>query len=384
MKIAYVHSGAVPSQSANSVHVMKMCSALASEGADVTLFCPEAEIDGNPFDMYGVPQNFKIFYVSQSGSLNKIHKIRSICLALTMAKEVKKQGFDFVFGRSTFAIFFLRHYKPFIFESHMLYTNRISNFIIRKITRSNRFVNHIVITEELKQDYLSAYHFFSTDMMSVLQDAADIALPVTKDLIPNDESKLLAIEKHPVIGYLGHLLPGKCMEILSQVARKRPQYDFHIVGGRQEWVDKWKTDERCKGLTNIKFYGYVENKTIPYYYNNFDICVLPFSSQILIGNFKNANIARWTSPLKLFEAMSYGKAILTTNLSTIQEVLTDGENCLMESENNIDGWCVKLDKLVADKNLRDKLGESARSLFEKEYTWNIRAKKIIELFNKEN
>jgi len=377
MKIAYVHDGPVPSQSANAVHVMKMCAALASKGAEVTLFCPDAEIDGNPFDIYGVEKCFKICHVAPQGMLKRIPKVRSFSMAHNMALEVKRQVFDYVFGRSTLAIYLLRNYRPFIYESHTLPANRFRLYAEKRIMKSKCFICHVIITDGLKQDYLNIYSFADASKISVLQDAADCAKHVAQDFLPKDKSKELKIEKRPVIGYLGHLLPGKCMEILSQVAKMRPQYDFHVVGGKQEWVDRWKADERCKGLDNIKFYGYVDNKTIPYYYNLFEICILPFSSQIVVGNFKNANIGRWTSPLKLFEAMSYGKPILTTNLSTIQEVLTDGQDCLMESESNIEGWCNKLDMLVSDSELRDKLGAAAKTLFENNYTWSIRAEKII-------
>lgn len=381
MRIAYVHDAPVPSHSANAVHVMKMCAALASVGADVTLFCPITNIEGDPYNMYGVTPNFKIRYIKPS-KIWRLPFVGSFSTAFITAREVRKQAFDFVFGRSALALYFLRNYKPFIFEAHMLPVNRYRLFAENNIIRSHKMVGHIVITDELRSDYLSTYSFVDPNKMFVLQDAADIAKAVSEDVCPTDPAKKMDIHQKPVIGYLGHLYPGKCMEILSQIAKERPQYDFHVVGGKEEWVNHWKNDISCNNLNNLKFYGYVDNKTIPYYYDLFDICILPFSSQIVIGNFKNANIGRWTSPLKLFEAMSYGKPILTTDLTTIKEVLTDGENCLMESETNISGWCEKLDRLVCDPSLRMKLGASAKTLFGSKYTWDIRAQKIIDILHK--
>lgn len=382
MKIAYVHDSPVPSHSANAVHVMKMCAALARQGAEVTLFCPKAKVEGNPYTLYDVPENFKICYIHPNCLLKSIPLVRSLSVAFNTAKTVKKLGYDFIFGRSTLAVYILRNFRPFIYESHSLPANKYRLFAEKGIMRSKNLLSHIVITQGLKSDYIKSYSFVNPLNITILQDAADYAQPVTEDRCPIDASKRLNIKQKPVIGYLGHLYPGKCMEILSQIARMRPQYDFHIVGGKDEWVNKWKQDEKCKNLDNIKFYGYVENKTIPYYYNLFDICILPFSNKIIIGKFKNANIGRWTSPLKLFEAMSYGKPILTTDLSTIKEVLTDNVNCMMVSENNIAEWCQKLDILISDESLRNKFGQAALRLFELNYTWDIRAKKIIDLFVK--
>lgn len=379
MKIAYVHDGPVPSKSANSVHVMKMCTALAKEGADVTLYCPysdEIKTD-DPYSMYGVERCFKIIQVKPSFIFRKVPSLDNISIAWKIAKIVSKQQYEYVFGRSMWSLFFLKDI-PFIFETHMLPMKK-RMFAEQNLFSRATLLKVVMITKGLKEDYLNVFPKLSPEKIVVLQDAADIAKQVDANSTPIDTSKLLSITQKPVIGYLGHLYPGKCMEILSQIAAKRPNYEFHVVGGKDEWVEKWKKDERCKNLTNIKFYGYVDNKTIPYYYSLFDICVLPFSSNIIVGKMKNADIARWTSPLKLFEAMSYGKPILATNLGTIQEVLTNGDNCLLESPTNIEGWCSKLDRLVLTQGLRDEMGTKAKRLFEEKYTWSKRAQEIIKI-----
>lgn len=380
MKIAYVHDKPIPSQMANSVHVMKMCAALASEGAEVTLFCPpptDGQIE-DPYSLYGVQNCFNIEYVKANSLLRYLPSGERLSTAYNTAKAIVNTDVDVVFGRSMWAIYFLRNKKHYVFETHMVAPLK-THFAESAIFKNGNLRKVIMITQGLKDDYLKSFRELNDDDVLVLQDGADVAKPMTEDTIPQNQEKLLKIKTRPVIGYLGHLLPGKCMEVLSQVAAQRPQYEFHIVGGKEEWVEKWKNDERCRNLKSLRFYGFVNNQTIPYYYNNFDICVLPFSRNIIVGKMKNADIGRWTSPLKLFEAMAYGKAILSSSLDTVNEVLTDGENCLMESPDNILGWCEKLDRLVEDEQLRFRLGQNAKELFEKNYTWNIRAKEIIKI-----
>ena len=65
MNIVYLSTAAIPSRTANSVHIMKMCAALVRNGHQVILFTtrqPKAEIsaDMNEFEYYGVPANFSI------------------------------------------------------------------------------------------------------------------------------------------------------------------------------------------------------------------------------------------------------------------------------------------------------------------------------------
>ena len=65
MKILYISKSIIPSRSANSIHVMKMCQALSDNGHQVVLFAPnirskfEKDVH-NIYDYYGVKNNFKI------------------------------------------------------------------------------------------------------------------------------------------------------------------------------------------------------------------------------------------------------------------------------------------------------------------------------------
>ena len=379
MQIAYVHDKPIPSQMANSVHVMKMCAALAKEGHDVILYCPHSKDgSGNPYTQYGVEPSFNIEYIKPNWFLKKLPSGERLSVAYNTAKAVLKRRIDVVYGRSMWALYFLRKKKPFIYETHMVTENK-THFVSSALFKSPNLKKVVMITNGLKEDYLAAFPELSPDQIKVLQDGADVAKPITSKTTPENPEKLLQISTRPVIGYLGHLLPGKCMEILSQVAAQRPQYQFHIVGGKADWVEKWKNDYRCRNLTNLKFYGFVDNNTIPYYYSNFDICVMPFSRNIVVGKMRNADIGRWTSPLKLFEAMAYGKAILASSLETVKEVMCDGVNCLLASPDDIIEWCQKLDILVEDAQLRENLGAKAKTLLEQRYTWNIRAKEIIRI-----
>lgn len=65
MKIVYVSRSIIPSKTANSINVMKMCNAFASLGHEVTLLAPytkKLEVEGveNIFDYYGVEKNFEL------------------------------------------------------------------------------------------------------------------------------------------------------------------------------------------------------------------------------------------------------------------------------------------------------------------------------------
>ena len=65
MKILYISKSIIPSRSANSIHVMKMCQAFSENGHQVVLLAPEIKnkYEANIKDIYnyyGVKKNFKI------------------------------------------------------------------------------------------------------------------------------------------------------------------------------------------------------------------------------------------------------------------------------------------------------------------------------------
>ena len=70
MKIIYISTANLPSRQANSIHVMRMCSAFVKNGHEVILLAPKHKISNkdetnNIFEFYNTKNNFsikKIFY----------------------------------------------------------------------------------------------------------------------------------------------------------------------------------------------------------------------------------------------------------------------------------------------------------------------------------
>lgn len=383
MRIAYVSNSTIPSEKANAVHVMKMCNALSKNNIDVELYC-NSTVDNfdEVFKKYGVENTFNIIGVKQpKGLISKIPN--SLYLAYKTYKKIRIRGqkIDYLYGRSVYGIFLLRNHYQYIYESHMPPRKGLLTYLETRILKNKNCKNLVVISSELKKKYMNLFPWLEEEKIIVLHDSADEKTENRALSNSIEQEKRLDIScGDVVIGYLGHLYPGKVMEVVIPIAQKRSDYNFHIVGGTQEWIKFWKDKIIELKLDNVKFYGFVDNNTIGYYYDLFDIMLLPFSKKIYIDKNKKDDIGSWISPLKLFEAMSYSKAILASELPTIKEVLSDGNDALLANPEDIDEWCIKLDNLVKSKDLRFFLGENAHEKFTKYYTWNIRAEKVHSLF----
>lgn len=373
-RIAYVVDSKLPSKEANSVHAVKMAKAL-SECCEVTMFCKELLCaEDEALSPYGIASSFDIV-----GANNRFlsGKLKILIDGWVTSQKIKRKGsFDAIYGRSATTLYFARNYAPFVFESHEWPTSKIMYFLQKELLRSRNCKGLVTITGELKKQYLKTFRFLRDEDITVLQDAADMVQKYPK---PKEIDNTKSSAPDVVIGYLGHLYPGKCMEIVSEVAALRPNYLFHIVGGTNELVDYWKAELKQKNIRNVILYGYVDNKEAGEWYSAFDIFLLPLKNNVMVGNGKK-NIGKWISPLKLFEAMAYGKAIVSSDLPTLKEVIVDRQDALIVSANRAEEWADAIDQLVADPNLRKKLGVAAKKKLENYYTWSRRAREIVQIF----
>jgi len=62
-----------------------------------------------------------------------------------------------------------------------------------------------------------------------------------------------------------------------------------------------------------------------------DVLLMPYSSSF--GGSGGGNIARVSSPLKMFEYLASGRAILASDIPVLREVLTDKTACFYQPEN---------------------------------------------------
>jgi len=83
------------------------------------------------------------------------------------------------------------------------------------------------------------------------------------------------------------------------------------------------------------------------------------------------------SPLKIFESMSAGKAIVATRVAGTAEVLDNNTAVLVPPSDTV-GICDAVVKLCRDPALRARLGGNARAIAEGAYSWNRLAERFLE------
>ena len=233
MRIVYLSNSAIPSRTANSIHVMKMCQAFARAGHRVALVAPDnpAEYERGVTDVYG-------FYgVEPAFSIRRLPLLPVkpwVFYGLFAALYAKWHRPGLAYGRDRTACYFASLLRvPLVFESHMPDREGGSDRVLETIISSPMFWHLVVITDALGRHYSSRHPLLSGRIV-VAPDGAD-PVPVTGGPVPlaQDNARIR-------VGYTGHLYPGKGMEVISRLVPRCPWADFHIIGGTEEDIRSWK------------------------------------------------------------------------------------------------------------------------------------------------
>jgi len=103
-----------------------------------------------------------------------------------------------------------------------------------------------------------------------------------------------------VVGYFGALAPWIWYDEINKLIDSRPDLGFIFIG-----PDYYGGLDRIRKAENVLCTGPIDYQDLPAYAKNFDICLIPFEP---------GEIARTTSPLKLFEYFALEKPVVVTSV----------------------------------------------------------------------
>jgi glycosyltransferase involved in cell wall biosynthesis len=88
----------------------------------------------------------------------------------------------------------------------------------------------------------------------------------------------------------------------------------------------------------------------------------------------------YASPLKVFEYMAAGRAIVAPDQPNIREVLRDGETALLFDPGKPGALWEAIGRLAGDPALRARLGAAARAeVLSRDLTWAGNARRVVAL-----
>lgn len=391
LKILYPENIRFPMERANSIQIINTCYALAKNNNKVYLLVrkmnniPVEEI----FNYYNLQPHPRLKIIKlpviNTNRSNLIWNY-SYYFSLFTFLILKSLKPDIVFTRNiSFANIFSRFKKIFnykvILEIHTL------DYVVRKKFKrfytDNQKFNHKII-KKIKNKEESALNnadgiiVITNSMKSKLVQIFNLKTPVA--VIPDGtnvfpEEQLINNQKREGIYYIGQFYKWKGVENLIKAAKYINNEKIFIIGGLpyEKDLQELKKLTAILNLTaKIEFKDFVPPKLVKKYFLKAKIGVLPFTDNLMAKYF--------TSPLKLFEFMAAKVPIVASDLPSIREILTNGETAVLVEPNNPRAFAEGINKLLQDENFAKKIAENAYQEVKK-YTWDKRAKKIIEFVN---
>jgi glycosyltransferase involved in cell wall biosynthesis len=378
MIILYPANTILPTPRANTIQILNTARELAAQGNEVHLVAKKADATQEEIrDYYGIesspsflmhlvpaPRIFRSAKGHESLVLKKTFQL------LTHFRAEKK----LLFTRDPlFASILLKFRKLFrfrlVYEAHTLFFLTAKETYMpvawserkeqRLFQRERRIFSHadglIFITNSLFQ--LAQQHFEFHQPCRVLHDGTRIP-----DQLSSDNRK-------GGICYSGQLYLWKGMINLLKAMSWVDDGVLHIYGGGYNTVqdDLAEMDKVIRELglsSKINFHGFKPPSEIPAHITQHSVGVIPLPANI-IANHCN-------SPLKLFDYMANGLAVVASDLSTIREVIEHGKNGHLVEPENPKSLAEGINKTLKDEEYRAKLARDAFRTVQK-YSWQNRA-----------
>ncbi|HEY9152574.1 MAG TPA: glycosyltransferase [Anaerolineales bacterium] len=376
MKIVAIAGSRVPSDTANSIQVMKACQALVQLGHELTLIVPAnpSSIQHPPTDeiasLYGLQISFPIEWLS---SFNR----RLFTWQAVQRARALKPDLLYVWMVQS-AVFGLLARLPVIFEIHIQPSGLLGPAWHRGFARIRGRKRLVSITRALVDVLQNQFHVLRLDADEIviapngvdLERFASLPDPVTA-------RRQLNFTESPTVMCTGHLYAGRGVELFIELARRIPSAQFVWVGGRPQDVNEWRAKASSQNLQNVLFTGFIPNRDLPLYQSAADILLMPYARSIF-GSSGSADSAAVASPMKMFEYMAAERAIITSDLPVIREVLNES-NAVFCPPDDVDAWKTAIENLLAYEPRRLMFARQARFAVEN-HTWIARARKALDGF----
>jgi glycosyltransferase involved in cell wall biosynthesis len=372
LKIACISTSRVPSDTANSIQVMKACQGLVRSGHHVHLLLPGSA--STAWDLlsqqYGLSSPFEISWLPANPALKRNDFAWQ---AVRRARQVKADMLYTWTGQS--AVFGLARHMPVAYELHDLPTGRLGPLWFRLFLGLPGRKRLLPITQALQRKLEQVYPPAAAEQMVISPNGVDLE---QYEQLPSAAEARAAVGLPQAVTVLcsGHLYAGRGVDLFVNLARRFPQANFVWVGGRPEDVEAYRAAAAADGLGNVLFTGFVNQPRLPAYQAAADILLMPYARAV--AGSSGGNSADICSPMKMFDYLAAGRAILSSDLPVIHEVLNNS-NAVFAPPEDLDGWAAALQRLLSDAVSRSRLAEQARCDAQY-YTWTARAEKALAGF----
>jgi glycosyltransferase involved in cell wall biosynthesis len=187
----------------------------------------------------------------------------------------------------------------------------------------------------------------------------------------------LGVNGEPVVLFVGSFYEwhdvSTLLDAFARVLTAHPAARLVLVG---DGTTRQSMERRAGDLGvshAVRFTGLVPHQDVPGLVAAADIAVVPYPPM---------QQALWLSPLKLFEYMASGRAVVASAVGQILQVVEHGSNGLLVPPGDAPAMAAAIGRLIGDVELRDRLGRRARQDAVERHSWERYVARLEDVFHR--
>ena len=291
--------------------------------------------------------------------------VRGVFEGQAAASEAERRGLPFVFEVNGLPSVELRYHYPAVgraqpFEARL---RRMEADLLGRATQVLTQSHHTL-------DFLRDRGLPEGTPASVVPNGADPSVWTPGRAQDGDAARVL---------YAGTLSAWQGVaELLMGLRRARRELPLtltvagHASRRRRKQVERML--RRLKVADAVELTGALTPEELVDRVRHADICVAPLRRDV-------RNRVQGCSPIKLFEYMAAERAILTTDLDCVREIVTPEQTALTVHMPKPSRLAEQLLRLARDAELRTRLGRQARAVITEGATWGHRRRALASVYD---
>ena len=310
MNIAYLANIRLPTEKAHGAQIMHTCEALTHAGADVRLIVPRrfTPIQEDPFSYYGVEKCFRIMRVTtlDTVALGRVgFWVQQLTFGMCALFVLLREKSDAIYSRDEFLLLLARVVRrPLFWEAHMPRFNPLTRFVLPALSgviTISRGLRDFYANKQVNLPPLLVAH----DGVSLRQFDVEISKARAREQFGLPPEQKIVLYAGAFAGWKGYTT------LLESEQYFPPDTMLVMAGGSAEQVVHLK-----KHYPRVLFLGTTPYATLPVLQKAADVLVVPNSATSEVSRL-------YTSPLKVFAAMSSGVPLVASDIPSLREVLDD-------------------------------------------------------------
>jgi glycosyltransferase involved in cell wall biosynthesis len=388
VRILYLADIRFPLERANGIQTMETCHALARRDHDVTLLVrPDTTTPSrDPFVFYGLPPTARLTIERAPAPPQPATVRRVAYLSYAVGRASGTGRADVIITRDLGVASVLSRIPrgmrpPLVYESHgyapavaVALPDLVATATPPSAAKIRRLTGREARVWRTADGYVTITSTLAAELTALLGPRPSLAVVADGARPPATDVPPAATRGRPLtVAYAGHLYAWKGVDVLLAALAGVPDVHGLIVGGHDREPDLGRLRVLAGRLgldARVTFTGLVRPPDVAAHLAAADVLVLP--------NPASAISTKFTSPLKLFEYMAAGRAIVASDLPAIREVIDHDVHALLVPPGDPDALGLAIRRLAADAPLRERLGRAARARVA-DFTWDRRAERLESL-----